>query len=274
MEQKMPQGSEIHYETIGDGRPVLILHGWSLDLGVMKPCLEPVFAGSEGWKRIYVDLPGMGASPPDPGIRTTEGMVTRLVGFIDDVIGMGPLLLCGESYGAYLARAILRARFTQVGGMFLFCPIVLPDKSQRTLPEPRTIYADKALLEELPPDAAQRFASMATVQDGPRWDRFQAEILPALGRADQMFLNRIRDEGYGCPYDVDDLPEPFEKPVAILAGRQDASVGYADAFRLSERYPRATFAVLDHGAHVLQLEQSTLFEALASEWLDRISEGG
>ncbi|MDU2241011.1 MAG: alpha/beta hydrolase, partial [Paenibacillus sp.] len=53
---------------------------------------------------------------------------------------------------------------------------------------------------------------------------------------------------------------------------QDAAVGYADALRLLEQYPRGTFAVMDRAGHNLQIEQEGAFNALMNEWLDRIEE--
>jgi hypothetical protein len=41
-------------------------------------------------------------------------------------------------------------------------------------------------------------------------------------------------------------------------------------WQILERYPRATFAVLDHAGHGLGIEQPYLLRALIGEWLDRI----
>jgi hypothetical protein len=49
-------------------------------------------------------------------------------------------------------------------------------------------------------------------------------------------------------------------------------VGYRDAWTILERYPRATFAVLDRAGHNLAIEQERLFAALVGEWLDRVEE--
>ena len=34
---------KIHYEIIGEGKPVIILHGLGCDSNQMKGCLEPIF---------------------------------------------------------------------------------------------------------------------------------------------------------------------------------------------------------------------------------------
>ena len=84
-----------------------------------------------------------------------------------------------------------------------------------------------------------------------------------------MFLDRL-DAGPELSIDVRHLPEPFGGPTLILAGRQDASVGYLDAIDLLESYPRATLAILDRAGHGLRAEQPALFRALTNEWLDRV----
>jgi pimeloyl-ACP methyl ester carboxylesterase len=56
----------------------------------------------------------------------------------------------------------------------------------------------------------------------------------------------------------------------IVTGRQDHVVGYQDAWRLIENYPRATFAVLDMGGHNVQIEQEDVFNSLVHSWLDKL----
>ena len=53
---------QMYYETVGEGVPVLMLHGYYVDHHIMTGCLEPVLEQAEcaGYKRIYLDLPGMG----------------------------------------------------------------------------------------------------------------------------------------------------------------------------------------------------------------------
>ena len=50
----------IHYETFGEGMPLLLLHGYTVDYRLMTGCMEPIFQNVGGYQRIYMDLPGMG----------------------------------------------------------------------------------------------------------------------------------------------------------------------------------------------------------------------
>lgn len=55
-------------------------------------------------------------------------------------------------------------------------------------------------------------------------------------------------------------------------GRQDSYEGYKDAWTILERYPRATFAVIDRAGHNLQIEQPEIFNSLVNEWLTAVEE--
>ena len=58
----------LHHTEFGPtgGLAVLALHGWTPDHRLMTGCLEPVFAArSHAYRRLYPDLPGMGATPAD-----------------------------------------------------------------------------------------------------------------------------------------------------------------------------------------------------------------
>ncbi len=99
----------------------------------------------------------------------------------------------------------------------------------------------------------------------------RADIFPAYESADQEFLSRLR-ENFAFSFDVDALPEPFTGPTIILMGRQDAVCGYRDVWGILENYPRGTLVVLDRAGHALAVEQKPLFNALVSEWLDRVEE--
>jgi hypothetical protein len=48
-------------------------------------------------------------------------------------------------------------------------------------------------------------------------------------------------------------------------------VGYEDAWPVVADYPRATFAVLDAGGHLLAPARPALFKALVQDWLARMA---
>ena len=56
------RGTPIYFESYGDGMPIVALHGFPTDHRSMKGMLEPIFTERTGYKRLYLDLPGMGKS--------------------------------------------------------------------------------------------------------------------------------------------------------------------------------------------------------------------
>jgi pimeloyl-ACP methyl ester carboxylesterase len=257
----------MHLIERGAGLPALAIHGWTPDHRLMLGCLEPLFAARPGYRRLYPDLPGMGRSPAPESIASSDDVLDALDALVEAHIGADPFLLIGESYGGYLARALTRRRPGQVLGLALICPIgTAVEHAERTVPPHRTLRLDPAVGT---PDGD--FLEMAVVATPQTLLRYREDVEPGLAAADLDAMARIRKR-----WVLTDGPEsgaPYERPTLILTGRQDATVGYEDQFALLPHYPRATYAALDVAGHNLQFEQPALFEALMSDWLDRVAEG-
>jgi pimeloyl-ACP methyl ester carboxylesterase len=261
----------VYYEAYGSGVPIILIHGYTPDHRLMKGCMEPLFVQRPGWQRIYFDLPGMGRTPGKEHIKSTDDMLDVVVDFIDAIIPEQSFLIAGTSYGGYLSRGVLKRKFDRVAGMALICPVIVADRGQRDVPAKTVIVENASLLAALEPVDAEAYGSMAVVQDEYNWLRFREEVLSGIKIADEAFLQRL-DQRYSYSFDVDELPQPFPKPVLMLMGRQDQVVGYRDAWRILENYPRGTFAVLDRAGHNAHIEQRQVFHALVGEWLDRVRE--
>ncbi|MGI6186723.1 MAG: alpha/beta fold hydrolase, partial [Brevibacillus sp.] len=239
---------------------------------LMTGCMEPVFADRPGWRRIYLDLPGMGRTKAADWITGSDEMLSVVERVVERLIPHGaPFLVAGESYGGYLARGLLTRQAHRMAGMLLICPAIHAEKEKRDLPPLTVLARDEKLLAELTPEEREEFTSIAVVQDRCSWERFEREILSGLQMADKHFLNKLKQR-FSFSFDVEPLVGRYDKPVLILTGRQDDCTGYRDVWTILEHYPRASFVVLDRAGHNLQIEQSRLFTALVHEWLDRVEE--
>jgi pimeloyl-ACP methyl ester carboxylesterase len=263
---------DIYYETYGEGKPILMIHGYGIDHNVMVGCMEPIFKSRPGYRRIYFDLPGMGLSKTADWLNSSDQILDIIVKFCDQVIPGENFLVSGESYGGYLARGLVYKEPQRLDGVLLICPVVIAEKSKRELPPRKVFVRDEQMLAGIEPISRKFFERMLVLQDERRWKRFQQDILPGMRSKDTDFTRRLMGGSYAFSFDVDRLERPFEKPSLVLAGRQDASVGFKDALRIIDDYPRGTFAVLDRAGHGLEVEQECLFNSLAGEWLDRVEE--
>ena len=264
----------VHYELFGEGRPIIMLHGWGIDHHHMMSTMEPIFGQRHGWKRIYLDLPGHGKTPGRDWIPNQDGFLDVVLDFIDAVIPGQRFVVAGASAGAYLARGVVYRRMESMDGLLLEVPLITAYAARRQVPSPVTLVADPALVSTLSPDEAEGYFPFAVVQSQKVADFVHTNYSAASEAGDQAFQAKIRehDENYAFSFDVDALPAPFPAPTLIVTGRQDSIIGYRDAWEILENYPRATFAVLDRSGHFVETEQEDLLHALAGEWLDRVEE--
>jgi pimeloyl-ACP methyl ester carboxylesterase len=260
------ENTTVHYEMLGEGRPLVVLHGAAGDHRVAAATIEPLFEHRAGWKRIYPDLPGQGATPGPAWMHNEDQLLDLLLSFIDRVIPEERFALAGFSRGGYYARGILHRRLAQVAGLLLVAPLI--QREERDLPQRTVLASDAAALAEQDEWTRMVAKELLVVQDQGTLSRIQA-LRPLFedAKQDNVFQNRLQ-RSFSFP--VDALPQPFEEPALFLLGRQDHVVGYRDAWKILEHFPRATYAVLDQAGHAPDVEQMQLGQALMSEWLDRV----
>ena len=263
----------VHYEVFGEGNPIILLPGWGLNTRWTAHETEPFFQQREGWKRIYVDPPGHGKTPGKDWITNQDQMLEVLLACIDRLTAGQRFSLIGVSLGAYLARGILLHRASLIDGIAIIVPAMIAEDANRTVPLHQVLVEDPAVKAEITPAETDLY-DMAVVHSR-KWLDYQRSFpeIPENEMGDFEFLGRIREnpEKYAFSFDVDDLSEPFPRPALIITGRQDAIVGYKDAWNILDKYPRATYVVLDRAGHQLE-EKARVVNVLINEWLDRVEE--
>lgn len=247
----------VYYEQYGEGKPVLCIHGYNVDHRLMTGCLEPAFNKTGHYRRIYLDLPGMGRTPAAEWIQNADNMLELIMEFINNVIADENFLVMGESYGGYLTLGLISQLQSRIDGAMLICPVIAADI--RRLPEKRILLKTGELDALADEPGVEGFLNMAVIATPEIYEKYKKDILPGVALADGDFLSRYRNEGYGFTFEYTLKNTEFHKPVTILTGRQDHAVGYSDAYEILCSFPRATFAVLDCAGHNLQIENESLF---------------
>jgi pimeloyl-ACP methyl ester carboxylesterase len=257
--------------VFGDGRHVVLIHGGKLDHRHMVDAIEPVFHGIDGWKRIYVDLPGHGQSTADASYRSQDDVLAAVTEFAAAQFPGQTFALIGESRGSYIAQGFAHAQPELIDGLLLIVPGGNTPASRAKLPKHQTIVSDKVLRSELADDEIGRFDRLV-VQNRSIVEKIRRTKIPAIPLHDGDLEDRIAN-AFEFSFDLNGPDAVFEKPSLIISGRQDAIAGYADAIDSLPNYPRATYALLDTAGHSLAWERPDLFKALARDWLHRLSLG-
>ena len=250
----------VHYVEHGTGVPLVALHGAGVDHREIEGAMEAIIART-GCRRIYPDLPGMGHSTSG-GLTSNTDVVDLLGDFIERV-AQEPALVLGHSYGAYLARGVAARRPNLVLGLALVCPLA---EYSTHLPTPTVVRHDHDASDDLEPEHRPGFEEYFVVRTRATARRYRDHVVPGTALVDEAALGRIFT---GWAVDVGE--GPFSPPSLIVAGRQDATVGYIDAVHLLNRYPQASLAVIEGAGHALLHEHPGLVAALVHDWLDRTS---
>ncbi|WP_305783207.1 alpha/beta fold hydrolase [Symbioplanes lichenis] len=252
------------HET-GSGTPVVLLHGFGLDHRSLLP-LDPAFARSGPWRRVYLDLPGATGTPAG-AISSAQEVADAVTDEIRARLGDEPFAVLGNSFGGMIARHVAHALRPQVLGLATVAGVFVAPRAERAVP-PRTVLHRAPEIEPLLGAHLATYREDAVVESAADARAFLDHVLPGIEGADQDALGRIAQR-----YALDREPEdaaPFVQPSLHITGRQDDVVGWSDAWRRVGHYPRASFAVLDAAGHNIVSEQRELCCALIADWLTRM----
>ena len=94
----------VHYEVLGRGRPVILIHGWLGSWRYWIPVMQQLSANY----RVYaLDLYGFGDSQKNPTRYSLQSQVALLTQFMEK-LGINKAALVGHSFGAAIAVAFAR----------------------------------------------------------------------------------------------------------------------------------------------------------------------
>jgi len=106
-------GSMVHYEALGRGRPIIFLHGW---VGSWRYWINAMQVASTSFRAYAIDLFGFGDTVRDPSRYTPERQAELLNRFLDEM-GIGKVALVGHDLGALVGFHFLRGRYESVDRM-------------------------------------------------------------------------------------------------------------------------------------------------------------
>jgi pimeloyl-ACP methyl ester carboxylesterase len=93
-------GIEIAERVEGEGSPVLLLHGWGANIGLVWPLAEALIR--HGYRCYALDMPGFGKSPEPPQAWTVYDYAKLVVAYMD-AHQLENVYLFGHSFGGRLA---------------------------------------------------------------------------------------------------------------------------------------------------------------------------
>jgi pimeloyl-ACP methyl ester carboxylesterase len=243
------EGRTLHYEDVGGGVPVLLLHGFPLSSQGFWPQLE---APVRGVRLLAPDHRGFGASSAGPGPATMDAMAEDALAVLD-ATGVGAALVGGVSMGGYVALALQRLAPSRVRGLVLIDTQAAPDDE-----------AGRARREAVAVDVLARGAGVVAEAMLPRLLAKGAP--PALvARVDALMRAQapaaIAAASRGMALRADGRPglAAYRGPCLVVVGQDDVVTPVEKARELAALVPGSTLEVLPGAGHLSNLEQPGAF---------------
>jgi pimeloyl-ACP methyl ester carboxylesterase len=263
-------GASINYVEMGEGTPIVFLHGIS---GSWQNWLEnlPHFARTH--RAIALDLPGFGRSPM-PSWPIDVPAYGRLLHDFCEKVGVGPgATLVGNSLGGFVGAEAVTAQ----PGRFERLAMVSPAGLINTWnPEERAVVMTFAW-RTLSPHFAIR---SRTIIGRPRMRRIvfgrfvrYPELLSPELLWEQIANGLERCEGFGdalraaIRHDIRERLAGIGIPTMVLWGFDDQVIPVQAALSYHRRIPGSRLEIFERTGHVPQLERPVRFNAILEDFL-------
>ena len=264
------EGAEVEYVDIGDGPPLVFVHGLG---GSWQNWLEnlPHFARTH--RCVAMDLPGFGRSPMLDG-EVTIRRYGRIVDSLMIELGIPSAPVVGNSMGGFIALEAAIRGPARVEKLVLVSAAVLWQEYRhakplvalanvtegtigRALAEIAPLLAGRPRLRQ----TALRFGGIRAPQHLPR--ELQRELL-LTARRTPGFLPALQAL---ASYPLRDELGQVACPTLIVWGTADPLVGVGHARELAGVIPGAQVSIHEDVGHVVQLEAPERFNRELEEFL-------
>ncbi len=262
-------GALVNYVEIGEGEPIVFLHGIS---GSWQNWLENLPHFARRHRAIALDLPGFGASPV-PSWKIDMPAYGRLIHDFCERIGVDRgAALVGNSMGGLVAAE---------------ATLVAPGRFDRLV-----LVSAAGLINTWRPKERGAATSHAWSTFGP-WVGRLARVIVSRPRSRYVMFrpflrwpNRLRPEllweqmasGVPCAgfsdaleavieYDARDRLADIDIPTMIVWGSDDWVISALAALSYHRRIPGSRLEILERTGHVPQLERPARFNALLDDFL-------
>jgi 3-oxoadipate enol-lactonase len=255
-------GATLAGEAIGDGPPVVLLHG-------ITATRRYVVHGSKalaraGYRQLTYDARGHGRSDPaSPGAGYTyPELVADLAAVVDAEVGDRRFVLGGHSMGAHTAVAYAIEHADRLAGLVAIGPAYMG------FVDPEVLAEWDRLAEGLERAGVDGFMEAYDRGLDPAWRetvlRFTRERL-SEHRHPQAVAGALRQVPRSAPFeDLSEL-EFVDVPALVVASHDDADPGhpYAVAAAYAERLPESRLVSEEEGASPLAWQGGRLSRAIA-----------
>jgi len=256
-------GTPFEYDDVGNGIPLLMIHGFPLDRTVWRSQIE----GLQSVARVIApDLRGFGHSGDAPETMPMDEYAADLKALLD-ALSLAQAVVCGLSMGGYIALAFL-ARFPgAVKALILANTRAAADGDQAR--EARFASARKAYDDGVPSIAEALLPKMlteATLDHRPTLRTYVYAMMtrqPPGGVAAAL-------RGMAARPDRSEWIKSINIPTLIIAGSADTLIPPAESETMARAIAGSKLIVIPDAAHLSNIENPEAFNAAVRAFIRKL----
>jgi pimeloyl-ACP methyl ester carboxylesterase len=249
-------GFEIAYERLGQGPPLVLVHGAAVDSRMWRPQLAAL---ADEFTVVAWDEPGAGRSSDVPADFALADYANSLATLID-ALDLGPAHVAGMSWGGTVVLELYRHHPGLVATLLLVDTYAgwkgsLPEQEvQARVDGVRRMLAADHLFD---PTLPGLFAGDPPAEFVPLLEEMAADVRPESMRTALLVMAEA---------DQHDLLPHIAVPTLLIWGELDARSPLTVASQFEEAIPDAKLVVIPGAGHVSNLEQPELFNDAVREF--------
>ena len=237
----------INYREAGSGPPVILIHGFPMNLHVWDSMAEKL---SDEFRVITPDLPGFGKSTGLSEGFTLEDVATRLLDFINEKEYVNPVVI-GHSLGGYVTLAMAEQQPGALAGFCLFHSTALADGEEKK-------QSRNKVLEFIDKQGVHAFTSnfIAGLYADPQHSSItNVKSLAVTASAETVigYTKAMRDRK-----DRTQVLRTFRRPILFLAGDKDQGIPAETISKQASLSEHAEAIILPGVAHMGMFEAESI----------------
>lgn len=229
----------INYEVIGEGNPIIMLHGWLTDLESMRPLTANL---SKKFKIYLVDVVGFGKSDLPENPLTSDDFGNFLKEFIEKVDIKNPILIGHSNGGRIIINAVGR-NLIQPKKIVLIDSAGLKPKRSVQYHIKVAIYKIGKLILNLLPDTNSI-------------NKFKKDLRNKVGSSDYKASPIVLKDTMKIILNEDQRPllKNIKVPTLLIWGGLDTATPISDAREMEKAIPNCGLVEYPYGTHFSYLE--------------------
>lgn len=238
---------QLHYEVIGNGPTLMLVHGFGEDSSVWRLQREAF----PGFQLILPDLPGSGASELIDDM-SMEGLADSLLAILDQE-KIEQCILIGHSMGGYVALAFAEKYASRLKGLGLFHSTAFADSQEKIETRQKGI----AFIQE---HGAFAFLRTSTPNlFSPLSKQIHKNLIEEQVQRSDIFTNAALICYYESMIKRPDRTHLLKNtplPVLFIVGRHDGAVPLQDSLQQCHLPALSYVHILEDSGHMGMLEQT------------------